>query len=183
VIFKLSAQQIVYPLGKVFTNRLFALVSLFVFAIFLLCSCAIPFKEFKPSSFSYQNNANISQKIHVSYVYDIQRATNNRRYAKKEYGSGYSAISLRIKNISDQPIIVDQSNFKIFSSGKEIPYVTSEQYASLIKQRTGVHLLHGLWGPWGFHANGEGDKNESGKSEFIYLPIGLAVGLTNFIIA
>jgi hypothetical protein len=129
----------------------------------------------------FQNAAQLKENVTVSYLYDIQTLSRNRRYGKKERKAGYAAVGVKIKNESNQPVQITGSNFVVIANGIERPLIGPEVYTSKVKQHPSVHLLHALWGPWQYSYQEYG--NNQHETSFRYLPVGAAVGLINLIIA
>jgi hypothetical protein len=158
------------------------LVLYLLLAPVILTSCGVSYKPLTLEKLSYQNSAPLKENVTVSYVYDVQTATKNKRYAKKERKSGFTAIAVRIKNDSDQPIVLTDDNLIVSVTGglRKFP-LTVATYTDRVMQHPPVHLLHALWGPWQFSYWEDGNGNRT--SSFKYIPVGAAVGIINLIIA
>lgn len=153
---------------------------LLLFAVVLLGSCAVQYKPVVPAKMNFQNRFAADDKLAVSYIYDVQGITTNKRYARREREHGFAAVALQIKNISAEPVTITRSNFKVLVNGSDKEYVTPEKYTSKVKQLAGLHLLHALWGPWAYQY----EETPAGtSSRFRYIPIGATIGLINLIIA
>jgi hypothetical protein len=153
---------------------------LFILAsLFMLTSCGVTYKPLELERLSFQNAASLKENVTVSYLYDIQDMSRNRRYGKKERKAGYVAVGVRIKNESNQPIQITD-NFMVTANGTERPLMSPEAYTAKVKQHPPVHLLHALWGPWQYSYVEYGNQRQS---SFRYLPVGAAVGLINLIVA
>ena len=84
-------------------------------------------------------------------------------------------------NTTDKPLTLTRENFKIMANGIEKSTVVAENYAHVVKQASGLYLLHALWGPWGYSYI-ENPPSGVKQSELKYIPIGAAVGLINVIV-
>lgn len=154
---------------------------LLLLAAIILTSCGVSYKPLNLETLPYQNSAKLKENVTVSYLYDVQTATKNRRYAKKERKSGLAAVAVRIKNESDQPITLTNEKLSVFvTGGSEKPALPVTSYTNVVKQHPPVHLLHALWGPWQYSY---WEDSRGRHSSFKYIPVGAAVGLINLIIA
>jgi hypothetical protein len=155
---------------------------LYISVLCMLTSCGVPYRALELDRLPYQNSAQLKDNVTVSYLYDIQTLSTNKRYGKKEHKAGYAAVGVRIKNESDQPIQITRDNFKVTINGTEKAPMTTEEYTQKVKQHPAVHLLHALWGPWRYSyvEYGSGGRSES---SFQYWPVGAAIGVINMIIA
>jgi len=144
----------------------------------VLTSCGVSYKTLELEKLPFQNTAQLKENVTVSYLYDIQTLSRNKRYGKKEHRAGYAAVGIKIKNESNQPIQITDNNFKVIANGKERPLISPDTYTAKVKQHPTIHLLHFLWGPW--YNKDFGTYHEE---HFQYLPVGAAVGVINLIIA
>lgn len=168
------------------TKRLLQLqvknISFFCAILLALASCATTYKPLSTPALNFQNKSAAKDKLEVSYLYDVQALSNNKRYSKKERKFGFAAIGLKITNTSDQPITLTRQNFKILANGSERPSVTVTEYTGKVKQLSGLFLLHALWGPWAYTYE-ENSATGVSKSSFKYIPVGAIVGLINALVA
>jgi hypothetical protein len=150
-------------------------ITLFLSVITL--GCASTYKPVSVSSLNYYEKVDVSDTLRVSYRYRVQEITNNRWYAKKEKRYNLAAVALKIENLSSAPVTITCDNFKIYSAAGEKRVVSPAAYASKVKQRVGVHLLHSLWGPWGI----SWETKENGETDVhgYYIPAGAIVGIGN----
>ncbi len=155
---------------------------LIITSLCLLTGCATTYKQLTPASLNYQNQSTSKDKLEISYIYDIQTMSSNKRYAKKERKSGLAGVGIKIKNTTDKPLTLTKENFKIIANGIAKSPVAAENYTHVVKQASGVYLLHALWGPWRYTYI-ENPPPGTKQSEFKYIPIGAIVGLINMIIA
>jgi hypothetical protein len=144
-----------------------------------VAGCASSYRPVNPNGFPYGDAQHVGDSLRVSYVTDIQRLTQNKRYATKELKRGMKAVGIKIENISDRKVRITQENLRLFSHGVRTQILSPEQYAKKVKQRVGAHLLHALYGPWAISwsedARGETDV------DFIYIPVGAIIGIGNAI--
>lgn len=154
--------------------------SLILSALWMLTSCGVSYKPLEFDKLPFQNAAQVKENVTVSYLYDIQTLSRNRRYAKKERKAGYVAVGIKIKNESNQPIQINDSNFMVKANGAQRQLLSPDLYTSKVKQHPPVHLLHALWGPWQYSYIEYGNQRET---SFKYYPVGAAIGLINMIIA
>jgi hypothetical protein len=128
-------------------------------------------------SLNYYETKTVNETLRVAYRYHVQEITNNRYYAKKETRYDLASVAVKIENLSSVPITITRKNFKIYSGNLEKVVMSPAMYASKVKQRVGVHMLHALWGPWGISYS----EDTYGKSEVhgYYIPAGLIVGIGN----
>jgi hypothetical protein len=153
---------------------------LLAFVIFF-SSCANTYKTINPKSLNYANRQKCNNKLEVAYIYDIYSLTDNARYSKKEKNNNYRTIAIRIKNISDSTRVLTKENFRIYANDIELKSPNNLDYLSTVKQLSALFLLHAFWGPVKVETWTDSNGNSGGKTT--YLPIGLAVGLVNTIIA
>lgn len=153
------------------TSLTWLVVSLFTFG------CASTYKQVNTAALPYRHTTKINDSLTVSYAYNVQNATLNKRYGAKERKYGYAAVALKIRNTSPVPLMLTRRTFHVQSSNGPKQVMSARSYASKVRQRVGAHMLHALWGPWRLSwkedTYGETDVN------FIYIPIGLFVGIGN----
>jgi hypothetical protein len=139
--------------------------------------CASTYKPVSVSGLNYYEKVNVSDTLLVSYRYRVQEITNNGWYAKKEKRYNLAAVAVKIENLSSAPVTITHDNFKVYSAAGEKRVVSPAIYASKVKQRVGVHLLHCLWGPWGI----SWETKENGETDVhgYYIPAGAIVGIGN----
>jgi hypothetical protein len=152
-----------------------ALISTVVFA----SGCASSYKPVVLKSFPYTDVKTIGDSLRVSYAYDIQALSKNRRYANKERKYGYSAVALKIENTSPAAVTLTRQNFNVYQDAEQKIIMSPSAYTLKVKQRVGLHMLHALWGPWGisWSEDADGETNVSG----FYIPVGAIVGMGNAI--
>lgn len=156
--------------------------TIYIICICLLTGCAGPYRTLKPSALNYLNRSSSEQKLEVSYLYDIQGMTRNKRYSKKEKKFGYATIGLEIKNLTNLPLTITKENFRILANGVEKPPILPEDYAKVVRQTSATYLLHTLWGPWSY-SYVENPAPGQKSSEFKFYPIGAVIGIANLFIA
>jgi hypothetical protein len=88
------------------------------------------------------------------------------------------SIGVKIENLSSQTINLTPSSFHVRSETVSKDILSPETYAKKIRQHVGLHLLHALWGPWSFSYQENPTTGET-TTNFIYIPIGLIVGIGN----
>jgi len=153
-----------------------------VISLSLLIGCASSYKPLLPSTLNYQNQTPAKEKLEISYLYDIQNQTRNKRYARKENKFGYAAIGLRIKNTTNQTVTLTQENFKINANGVTKKFVSVEDYTKVVRQTSAPYLLHSLWGPWSI-SHVEDPSQGINETTVQFIPVGVAVGIGNLIVA
>jgi hypothetical protein len=155
------------------TYRLLVIISI------ALCfaGCASTYKPVNLNAFQYSNQKE-KDGVEFSYAHNIQYFSDNGWYRKKERKFNMIAVAVKVVNNSSEPFVLTPENFKIMTAdGIEKPILEAEEYAKKIKQRTGTHLLHTLWGPWSI--SWQEDANGNIESHFFFLPIGAIVGIGN----
>lgn len=110
-------------------------------------------------------------------MYGVQEASRNKRYANKEFKRNLAGVGVKIENTSNVSVRLTPQNLKVSSATQEKVVLSPSEYASKVKQRVGVHLLHALWGPWAISWREDEDGNTKFKG--IYIPAGLIVGVGN----
>lgn len=145
----------------------------------LVCGCASTYKPLEPSRLTYQMPRHLNDSVLVSYIYDVQELTGNRRYARKEKIRGMISVAVRIENRSSSALMISKENFKVYSADRESAFYTPLEYSKKVKQRVGAHLLHALYGPWAL----SWETNNKGETDydFIYIPVGAIIGIGNAI--
>jgi archaellum component FlaG (FlaF/FlaG flagellin family) len=147
----------------------------------LLSGCASFYLPIVPSKLSFSNSQKCDSTLEVSYMYDVLSITHNRKYYRKENRNGFKTIAVSIKNVSDTAIRISFASFKMFVNNREILPANTSLYFNNVSQLSGIYLLHGLWGPWSVTTVQDTYAGSSTKIQ--YLPIGLAIGLINTIVA
>jgi hypothetical protein len=107
--------------------------------------------------------------------------TDNRKYSRKEKNNNYRTIAVRIRNLTDTSRLITTDNFRIYANDRELTMANRTDYFGTVSQLSALYLLHGLWGPWKIES--WSDSNGQSGSKTTYIPIGLAVGVINMIIA
>lgn len=153
-------------------------ITFFLLVVALLASgCASTFKPMNVSVLPYRYTKKVNDSLTVSYSYNIQDATLNKRYGNKERSLGFAAVALRIENQSSVPLTMSRKTFRVESPAGEKSVMSARTYASKVKQRVGAHMLHALWGPWAISWSEDSDGETD--VDFIYIPVGLVVGIGN----
>ncbi len=147
----------------------------------LFTSCASSYNAINTSQQNYVNKQVIEGYMEIGYKYDLYSSSDNKKYFKKEKLYGYKTIAIEIKNISSIPVLITADNFRVYTGEKEVPTVDLNTYLMNVKQLSGTYLLHGLWGPWSIQTWSDSNGHSGGK--VTYLPVGLAIGIINAIIA
>ena len=140
-------------------------------------SCASSYKPviFERLSFYEPQNFN---GVEVSYALNIQRATRNGWYARKERKFNMVAIAVKVVNNTDEVIQLTPANLRLYGAdGVPRRLFTPQEYGEKVRQRTGRHLLHTLYGPWIFVT--EVDAAGNVDTNVFLLPVGAAVGVYN----
>src|SRR5690606_33339711 len=106
--------------------------------------------------------------LRISYMYGVQEASRNKRYANKEFKRNLAGVGVKIENTSNVSVRLTPQNLKVSSATQEKVVLSPSEYASKVKQRVGVHLLHALWGPWAISWREDEDGNTKFKG--IYIP-------------
>jgi hypothetical protein len=142
----------------------------------MLCSCSSKYRPVMLQQFSYGDNQ-ISGGIEISYAHNIQYTSDNRWYTRKEKKFGMIAVAVKVENNSDETIELSPANLKVLgSNGDARRLYTPLEYGEKVKQRTGRHLLHALYGPWIFvEQTGPGGSD----TQIIPLPVGALIGIGN----
>jgi hypothetical protein len=157
---------------NLFSNTIIALV-----AMMTMC-CASTYKPVAVESFEFSNAYTLNDTLRISYQYDVQKTTGNKRYARKERKRKMASVAVKIENISSAPVTITRNNFKVYAENKARDVYTPAAYAKKVKQRVGMHLLHSLWGPWAMSWQ---EKDGETEFHFIYIPVGAIVGVGNAI--
>lgn len=152
-------------------------MSLFL-TLLMSAGCASLYRPVNPISFPY-TNAQDTDSLKISYLFDVQKITQNKRYAAKETKHGMKAVAIKIENLSQTPVQITQESLIISSQGARVSILSPEEYAKKVKQRVGAHLLHALYGPWALSWS-EDAKGET-DVDFIYIPVGAIIGIGNAI--
>lgn len=150
-----------------------------LFVSFIFSSCASSYKPVRLDRFSY-NDAQISNDVDISYAHNIQFASRNKWYTKKERKFGMIAVAVRVENRSQDAIELSPANLRVYgSNGSARRLYTPMEYGEKVKQRTGRHLLHALYGPW--VVSWETDANGNVDTNVFFLPVGAVIGIGNAI--
>ncbi|HEY0652431.1 MAG TPA: hypothetical protein VGD65_04845 [Chryseosolibacter sp.] len=145
----------------------------------LFFSCASSYKPVKLDRFSYFD-AQVSNDVEVSYAHNIQYASRNKWYTKKERKFGMIAVAVRVENRSLETIELSPANLRVFGpNGSARRLYTPMEYGEKVKQRTGRHLLHALYGPW--VVSWETDASGNVDTNVFFLPVGAVIGIGNAI--
>jgi hypothetical protein len=140
-------------------------------------SCASTYKPVNLNGFQYSDKKT-QDGVEFSYTHNIQYLSDNAWYTKKERKFHMIAVAIKVVNNSSTPFVLTPENFKVMSAdGVEKQFFDPEEYGKKVKQRTGRHMLHALWGPWA--VSWSTDNNGNTESHFIYLPVGALVGIGN----
>ena len=148
--------------------------------VILLTSCAVRYKTINTDVLSYYKPTTINNELEVSYLCDVYQATGNTRYSNKERHNNFKTIAVKITNLSDSSILITKNNFKILAKDQQVPLAYLKEYFRYVRQTSGTYLLHALWSPRYTHTTGSGLES---NTTTVYIPIGLAVGIVNMIIA
>jgi hypothetical protein len=146
-----------------------------------LTSCAVRYRTVSPSILQYPVQPGDSSKVVISSISDFNQ-TFNSRYGKKEFKAGYAAIAVKVTNLKDQPVQLTRENLKVSSKAGEREIITMEEYTKRVQQVPQAYLLHTLWGPWQW-SHVENPAPGQPESTFVFLPIGLVVGIGNMFYA
>jgi hypothetical protein len=148
-----------------------------VLCIILTFSCASTYKPVNLPSYAYDRSYLIKDSLQVSYQYNIQQLSGNRRYTRKEKKRNMNSVGVKITNVSSSPITLTRNSFQVYSKSGVKNIHSPLEYSKKVKQRVGMHLLHSLWGPWAM--SWEEDGNGETDFNFIYIPVGAIVGIGN----
>jgi hypothetical protein len=161
------------------TARIFFKSVAFVATFIFLSSCASKYKAVMLERFSYQDTQT-SNGVEVSYAHNIQYNSDNRWYTKKEAKFGLIAVAVKVENKSNESVELSPVNLKVFGpNGVARRLYTPVEYGEKVRQRTGRHMLHALYGPWAI--SWETDTYGATDTNVFFLPVGAAVGLGNAI--
>jgi hypothetical protein len=159
---------------KILIQFLFSIIS-----IIALSSCASTYKPVMLERFSYLDQQE-SNGIEVSYAHNLQYNSRNRWYTKKEAKFGMMAVAVKVENRSDETVELSPENLKVYGpNGVARRLYTPMEYGEKVKQRTGRHLLHALYGPWAI--SWETDANGNVDTNVFFLPVGAVIGIGNAI--
>ena len=151
----------------------------FLCAPLLLTSCASTYKPVMLEKFSYHDER-IHEGVQISYAHNVQYNSRNRWYTKKEKKFGMIAVAVRVENNSEERIELSPANLKVYGSNHEARRLyTPMEYGEKVKQRTGRHLLHALYGPWA--VSWETDANGNVDTNVFFIPVGAVIGIGNAI--
>lgn len=147
--------------------------------LLLFSSCASTYKPVTLDQFSYDDDQ-ISNGVQVSYAHNLQYMSKNRWYTKKEKKFGMIAVAVKVENKTNESIQLYPENFRVLGpNGVARRLYTPVEYGEKVRQRTGRHLLHALYGPWIF--TWETDSYGNIDTNVIFLPVGAVIGIGNAI--
>jgi hypothetical protein len=90
------------------------------------------------------------------------------------------ALAVKVENNSDETIELSPANLKVYGpNGGARRLYTPLEYGEKVKQRTGRHLLHALYGPWAI--SWETDASGNVDTNVIFIPVGAVIGIGNAI--
>ncbi|HEY0744910.1 MAG TPA: hypothetical protein VGD40_25760 [Chryseosolibacter sp.] len=148
----------------------------FLFPV-VLSSCSSTYKPVVLERFSYDDDQ-ISNGVQVSYAHNLQYISRNRWYTKKEKKFGMIAVAVRVENKTGETIQLYPENFRVLGpNGVARRLYTPVEYGEKVRQGTGRHLLHALYGPWIF--TWETDTYGNIDTNVIFLPVGAVIGIGN----
>lgn len=155
-----------------------SLIIVFVCSL-LFSSCASSYKPVNLQRFSYIDEQ-VTDSIQVSYAHNIQFTSRNKWYTKKERKFGMIAVAVKVENRSHEPVELSPANLRVYAgNGIARRLYTPMEYGEKVKQRTGRHLLHALYGPWVF--TWETDANGNVDTNVLFIPVGAVIGIGNAI--
>lgn len=153
--------------------------SFLLFLTLIISSCASTYKPVMLENFSYQDER-LNDGIQISYAHNIQYHSKNRWYTKKENKFGMIAVAVRVENNSEETIELSPLNLKVYGSNREARRLyTPMEYGEKVRQRTGRHLLHALYGPWA--VSWETDQYGNVDTDVLFIPVGAVIGIGNAI--
>jgi hypothetical protein len=149
----------------------------FIAVVILFSSCASTYKPVMLQKFAYEDEQ-FHNGIEISYAHNLQYLSRNKWYTKKEAKFGMIAVAVKVENNSDESVELSPANFKVYGpNGVARRLYTPLEYGEKVKQRTGRHLLHALYGPWA--VSWETDANGNVESNVFFLPVGAIIGIGN----
>jgi hypothetical protein len=140
--------------------------------VLLSTSCASIYRPINTDKMEYLTFSKVADSVDVSYNYETQLSFKNGKYKNAERRTNYSAVSIKIRNNSSRKIIIKPETFILKIDGKTADVISSDQYASVVRQNTASFLVYGIFGPYIPMNDG-----------VIYTPIFLSIGLLNMGIA
>jgi hypothetical protein len=156
------------------SSRFFLIILSFTFF-----SCASSYKPVALERFTYQDEQ-VSEDVKVSYAHNLQYNSRNKWYTKKERKFGMIAVAVKVENQSQETIELSPANLRVFGpNGVARRLYTPMEYGEKVKQRTGRHLLHALYGPW--VVSWETDASGNVDTNVFFLPVGAVIGIGNAI--
>lgn len=162
---------------QLFVKNLFILLTLFS-----LSSCAKKYYSITPSSSNYENRARTTGSLKVSYLYDVQFAEHNERYAEKERKYDLKLLAVKIENVSNKPVQLQKEKMSITTAtGRSISVIDHSFYTKKVRQKPENYVL--FYGISGIGVYGEQDINGNVDLRVTYNPIPLAIGIGNAIVA
>lgn len=151
----------------------------FSVALGTLSSCASTYKPVMLERFSYLDEQE-TNGVEVSYAHNLQYISRNKWYTKKETKFGMIAVAVRVENRSSEAVELNPANLKVYGpNGVARRLFTPAEYGEKVKQRTGRHLLHALYGPWA--VSWETDTYGNTDTKVFFLPVGAVIGIGNAI--
>lgn len=147
----------------------------------LFSGCARTYHAIRPEIYNYDNKKFVTEELNVSYFYDVQNHSRNKRYARKERKQDFKLMAIKVENNSDSILILTRDNFYIkTASGRDIKIVAPEMYTKLVRQYSETFVLfYGIAGigyTWG-------EENGEKFSKVTYSPLPLIIGVGNAIYA
>lgn len=140
-------------------------------------SCSSKYRPVKLERFSY-NDEQVSNGVQISYAHNIQYSSRNKWYTKKERKFGMIAVAVKVENNSGETIDLSPANLRVYGpNGVARRLYTPMEYGEKVKQRTGRHLLHALYGPW--VVSWETDASGNVDTNVFFLPVGAVIGIGN----
>lgn len=162
-------------MSKFKASRLFLIILCLTFF-----SCASSYKPVSLERFSYQDEQQASNDVKVSYAHNLQFSSRNKWYTKKEKKFGMIAVAVKVENLSQETIELSPANLRVYGpNGVARRLYTPMEYGEKVKQRTGRHLLHTLYGPW--VVSWETDASGNVDTNVFFLPVGAVIGIGNAI--
>lgn len=148
-----------------------------LFLLIILSSCASTYKPVNLERFSYHDEK-VHDGVQISYAHNLQSVSRNKWYTKKETKFGMIAVAVKVENNSGEAIELSPANLKVYGpNGVARRLYTPFEYGEKVKQRTGRHLLHALYGPWA--VEWETDASGSVDTNVFFIPVGAIIGIGN----
>ncbi|MFD1628719.1 hypothetical protein [Pseudopedobacter beijingensis] len=152
-------------------NRIFTSLTLAVFSVIFLASCAGGYNFIKPQQAVYTEPD--TGLLKLSYKYDVLRAAGNKKYVKREINSNIRLVSLKITN-NDSRSVKFLRDFAIYSDHDFLNVIPLDVVHTQLKQRAPLYLLYLLLTPAKLYKT-EMQTNGIAKNETIF-PVGLIIG-------